>query len=174
MLVGNPVFAGSVIVPLSSLGTRLSGAGMPRRPICPTQGTARAAPGSNSTDSGTAGNSPICPVAGAMPHAGHEIVACKRRLGKIGAAVRSRVQERSRLDPVLVGRVDLHAERAGVGRLAFAYRLSVLPVNGSVVDTLRTETGFPDRGGPGGCARCGRTARTGSSCRCRCLRRSNA
>ena len=29
MLVGNPVFAGSVIVPSASLGTRLSGAGTP-------------------------------------------------------------------------------------------------------------------------------------------------
>src|SRR5262245_56040478 len=29
ILVGNPVFAGSVIVPLASFGTRLSGAGTP-------------------------------------------------------------------------------------------------------------------------------------------------
>ena len=40
------------------------------------------------------------------------------RIREVPGAVRGRVQQRRRLHPVLVRRVDLHAERAGIGPLA--------------------------------------------------------
>ncbi len=57
-------------------------------------------------------------AAGAVLVARDQVVACIRRVGKVGLAVGGRVEQRCRLHPVLVGRIDLDGQRAGVGRLA--------------------------------------------------------
>jgi len=66
-----------------------------------------------------------------MPHARNEIIAGIRRIGKVIAAVRLGMQQRSRFDPVLVCRIDFHAERARVGRLT-----CIIPAGGDVRERI--------------------------------------
>src|SRR5207244_9600305 len=52
--------------------------------------------------------------------AGDEVIARVLRIGKVARAARVGMQERRRLHPVLVRRVDLDAERAGIRTLTAA------------------------------------------------------